>query len=77
MKETVNEWDTFSHVKDIDLQNKNRSIVIVNMMEGNLNRKGEVSEAGKNLVLEYWEEVGPTAELKRMVANEAKERNLL
>ena len=77
MKVDISEWDTFSHVKDIDLQNKNRSIVIVNMMEGNLNRKGEVSEAGKNLVLEYWEEVGPTAELKRMVANEAKERNLL
>ncbi|RLA59766.1 MAG: hypothetical protein DRQ89_13645 [Epsilonproteobacteria bacterium] len=77
MEVDISEWDTFNHVKDIDLQNKNRSIVLVNMMQSNLNRAGEVSEAGKDLVLAYWEEVGPTPELKRMVANEARERNLL
>lgn len=77
MQEAIDGWDTFSYVEDKGLQERNRTMTILSIMEKSLNKAGRITEAGKELILSYWKEVGATAELKRSVAIEAKKRGLL
>ena len=66
----IQDFKTFSDVRDVNLRSDNQSNVIVNMMEDNLGGDGALTEHGSYLILSYYEAI--PKEERSVVYNKVK-----
>jgi len=75
----INGYSLFNEVEDKELQLRNRTTTLVNMIEDNMTEEGVVNQQGMFLSMQYWTEISDEEKksLYDSVKAEVEERKLI
>ena len=79
MINNINGYSLFNEVEDKELQLRNRTTTLVNMIEDNMTEEGVVNQQGMFLSMQYWTEISDEEKksLYDSVKAEVEERKLI